>query len=132
MFLNDLVVKLVKDDQAGLWELTQPFEYASPLTGTTITAPAGFQTDFCSVPRVPIAFDLLGNRARRSGVVHDWLYTCHIVSREMADKVLREMLMVDGLDAFEAQEFYLGVRIGGGSHWGPDPEPAGSSAALLH
>src|SRR6185369_10709283 len=38
--------------------------FTSALCGRTLTAPAGFVTDFCSVPRVPVAFALLGDRAQ--------------------------------------------------------------------
>ncbi len=120
-FIGDLRALLVDDDQSGKWQLLEPLSFKSDLVGQIFTAPAGFVTDFCSVPRVPLAFALLGDRARKSGTLHDWLYTSHVVDRETADKVLREMLPLNGVDACEAQAFYLGVRMGGGSHWGPDP-----------
>lgn len=120
-FVGSLDTRLIKDDEPGVFELLAPFAYQSDVAGITITAPAGFRTDFCSVPRVPIAYDMLGNRARQAGTIHDWLYTCHAVPRQMADEVLREMLLLEGVGHFEAMEFYLGVRAGGGSHWGPDP-----------
>jgi hypothetical protein len=47
----------------------------------------------------------------------------HEVDRKTADKLLKEMLLLDGVDEYEAQAFYLAVRLGGGSHWGPDPVP---------
>lgn len=120
-FIGDLIVKLVSDDQSGLWELQVPFSFQSDVAGKTIVCPSGHRTDFCSVPRVPFAYDMLGNRAHKAGTVHDRLYITHELPREMADKVLKEMLLKDGVGEFEAQEFYLAVRIGGGSHWGPDP-----------
>jgi hypothetical protein len=123
-FIGDLVVKLIEDNQSGLWELQAPLAFYSAKLARTFTAPTGFRTDFCSVPRVPIAFPLLGDRARRAGTLHDLLYTTHEVDRETADGLLKEMLLQDGVDECEAQAFYLGVRLGGGSHWGPDPAPA--------
>lgn len=123
-FIGDLIGRLITDDESGLWELQQPFSFQSTEQGKTFTAPAGFRTDFCSVPRVPFAFLMLGDRARKSGAIHDWLYTTHEVPREIADKVLKEMLLLDGVGEFEAEEFYDGVRVGGGSHWGPDPVSA--------
>jgi hypothetical protein len=117
-FVGDLVVKLVKDDASGLWELTQPLVYQSDLLGKSVTVPAGFKTDFCSVPRIPFAFDLLGNRARMSGCVHDFLYTApHLTDRKTADCVLKEMLQIDGVNDLEAEMFYLAVRVGAASHW---------------
>lgn len=123
-FIGDLVVKLIEDNQSGLWELQAPLAFYSAVLDRTFTAPVGFRTDFCSVPRVPVAFALLGDRARRAGTLHDLAYTTHEVDRESADKLLREMLLLDGVDEYEAQVFYLAVRLGGGSHWGPDPIPA--------
>ena len=116
-FIGDLVVKLVQDDTQGLWELVQPLSFQSDVAGRTLVAPVGHRTDFCSVPRVPFVFDILGDRARKSGTIHDWLYTAHPVDREVADEVLREMLLVDGIGHADAEMFYLAVRAGGSSHW---------------
>ncbi len=120
-FIGVLRTDLIKDDESGVFELCLPFSYQSDVAGQTFTAPAKFRTDFCSVPRVPIAYDMLGNRARQAGTIHDWLYTSHAVPRQLADEVLREMLLLEGVGHFEAMEFYLAVRAGGGSHWGPNP-----------
>jgi hypothetical protein len=120
-FTGDLEVKLITDDQSGLWELMAPLSFTSVIAGRTITAPAGHRTDFCSVPRVPLAYDMLSNRARKAGTLHDLLYVTHELPRELADQVLREMLLQDGVGDFEAQEFFAAVRMFGGSHWGPEP-----------
>lgn len=120
-FIGELDTRLVADDESGLFRLLAPFGYQSDVAGMTITAPTGFETDFCSVPRVPLAYELLGNRARKAGTIHDWLYSTHELPRELADEVLREMLLIDGVGHFEAMEFFLAVRRFGGSHWGPDP-----------
>jgi len=128
-FSGDLAVKLITDDESGLWELTAPLSFTSVVAGCTITAPAGHRTDFCSVPRVPLAYDMLANRARKAGTLHDRLYLTHELPREVADQVLREMLLQDGVGEFEAQEFFAAVRMFGGSHWGPDPVAAPMPAA---
>jgi hypothetical protein len=124
MFVGNLTVRLIADDESGVWELIEPLSFKSDVAGVTITAPPGHQTDFCSVPRVPLAYDMLGNRARKAGVIHDRLYVTHELSREMADQVLREMLLLDGVGRCEAEAFYVAVRSFGGSHWGPDPATA--------
>lgn len=121
MFVGNLAVKLITDDESGLWELIEPFGFTSAVAGVTITAPVGHRTDFCSVPRVPLAYDMLGNRARKAGTIHDRLYVTHELPREMADRVLREMLLLDGVGECEAEAFYVAVRSFGGSHWGIDP-----------
>ena len=120
-FIGNLDVRLVQDSAGGLWSLLVPFSYRSDLAGVTITVPSGFDTDFCSVPRVPLIYDMLGDRARRSGTVHDWLYTCQRFTREESDMILREMLEVDGIDHIESQAMYEAVRLCGGAHWLTNP-----------
>ncbi len=116
-FIGELDTRLVQDDEQGIFSLLAIFGFQSDVAGQTFWLPIGFCTDFCSVPRIPIAYELLGNRARKSGAVHDYLYNSHVVSRELADEVLREMLILQGVSHFEAMQFYLAVRAGGGSHW---------------
>lgn len=71
MFITDLSVRLKDDD--SIWVLESKLVYYSPIIGL-IEVPAGFETDFASVPRVPIAFWLYGNKAHREGVLHDALF----------------------------------------------------------
>ena len=123
-FIGGLHARLIRDDRDGLWELLEPLSFQSDLLGRTITAPKGHRTDFCSVPRVPLAYDMLGNRARMAGTIHDFLYVSHETTREQADEVLREMLVLDGVSECEAQQFYLAVRMFGAEHWNPEPETA--------
>lgn len=118
-FVGRLRVELVDDTKAGLFDLIDTFGFKSDVAKMTFVAPVGFRTDFCSVPRVPLAYEMLGNRARRAGTIHDLLYKTHVVPRKLADEVLREMLLMpeEGVCHFEAMEFYLAVRTFGGSHW---------------
>ena len=116
-FLTSLDVRLIKDESNELWELLAPLTYRSVVASCQITVPKGFQTDFCSVPRVPFIYDILGNRARRAGTVHDYLYSVKMFSREQCDLILKEMVVVCGVAEVEAEEFYLAVRLGGASHY---------------
>ena len=116
MFFGDLIVKLVRDDEGGLWELVSDLSFESS-TGITITAIKGTRTDFMTVPRIPFVFDALGDRCMKSGVIHDYIYQTHEVERETADKLLQEMLLVEGMSRIEADACFLAVRVGGESHW---------------
>lgn len=95
-----------------------PLHYQSDEYGDLIV-PAGFVTDFASVPRVPLVFDLLGDRGNLAATLHDWLYTAPhpIDNREKADLILFEALMAQGVSHFEAQALYEGVRLAGVSYW---------------
>lgn len=122
-FITDLDVrKLTHDasaDRRGTWKLLQPLVYSSELAGM-ITVPAGFVTDFASVPRIPVAFLLAGDCGQEAAVIHDFLYTTHQVPRETADAVLREALLVGDEPAWRAWLMWAGVRVGGAHPWEAD------------
>lgn len=122
-FLSELAAQLV-NEQANLWQLTQPLAYQSDLLGKTVTVPAGFQTDFASVPRMLGVYDFAGGKCNRAATLHDYAYTVQFVDRETADKLLREAILASGYDAFTADAFYEAVRVGGASHWKPQPAAA--------
>ena len=115
-FVTDLDVRKhthdASADQRGTWSLTAPLVYRSDLIGL-ITVPAGFVTDFASVPRIPVAFLLAGDCGQETAVIHDFLYTTHQVDRAKADAVLREALVAGSEPRWRAWLMWLGVRIGG-------------------
>ena len=111
-FLTDLVVKQIDDKT---WALEANLEYNSALLDDLLIAPKGFITDFASIPRVPIAYTLFGNRAHRESVIHDYLYQTHLATKAMADKVFLEAMEARGKSFWVRWVMYLGVRVGGGS-----------------
>ena len=110
---NGFELKNPAGDQ--LWILETPLEYVSTLANVTV--PKGFITDFASVPRLPFVYDVLANMAQRAAVVHDYLYSMGIVPRAIADKVLLEAMKISGVSWAKRNAIYLGVRIGGASHY---------------
>lgn len=121
-FLTLLDVRLLDDTQAdgrGLWQLDQPLAYRSDVAGRVLIVPAGFETDFASVPRIPIAYWLTGDTAHPAAVVHDWLYSTREFPREKADAILLEAMAADGVPAWRRYAMYLAVRVFGGTHFGP-------------
>jgi len=71
-FLTELDCHLKDDDK--IWELDFSLQYESDILGKIIV-PAGFQTDFSSVPRwIPIASNALLGKAHREGCLHDFAY----------------------------------------------------------
>jgi hypothetical protein len=105
------------DEFAGLWTLLAPLAYDSGLLGRIVTVPAGFVTDFASIPRLPFVYLAEGGKGNRAAVVHDWLYSSQAFDRATADQVLREALIASGYSKVTAGLFYAAVRVGGGSHW---------------
>jgi hypothetical protein len=94
-----------------------PFRYQSDLAARVFTVPVGFFTDFASVPRLGMVYAMLGDRAHQPAVVHDWLYYAAITTREMADNVLLEAMIVLDLPFWQRYPIFWGVRIGGWAAW---------------
>jgi len=108
------------------WLLLAPFVVA--VDGEAIKVPAGYVTDFASVPRWPLAFMLTGGLGEKSATVHDWLYEIK-AGRDYADNVLRALLIAEGEPEWRARAMYAGVRVGGEARYGervpaPPPLPA--------
>ena len=119
-FLTELKVELLDDvsnEGRGTWRLTAPLIYQSDVAKKTFTVPAGFMTDFSSVPRTPVAFLLTGDTCHSASALHDWLYSTHNVDRSMADHVLMEASLASGVPTWRAAAMFIGVRLFGSSHW---------------
>lgn len=122
-FLNTLSMERYGKPDSGEWILTKPFVYRSLVAGTTFIVPEGFITDLASVPRLPVVYWLTGATCDEAAVVHDFLYTTQVVTREMADAVLSEASAVMGVPTWRRGLMWAGVRVGGGSHWVDRGEP---------
>lgn len=125
-FLNEPHLAIVGNGDT--WRLTEPFEVEIEEDDgriERIIVPAGMDTDLASVPRLPGAYLLFANRGRRSAILHDYLYAAHR-PRAWADAVFREAMRNEGVGFFSRFFMWLGVRIGGGSHYEaastPSPE----------
>ena len=101
------------DEEAGRWKLDTPLVYYSEVVGGEITVPAGFDTDFASVPRVPIIYLLYANRGRRAAAVHDYLYRTGQFDRATCDAVFREALLATDYGVVVSLAMWAGVRVGG-------------------
>lgn len=110
-FLTRLEVELI-DEQADKWRLVLPLRYRSQIVGL-IEVPAGFETDFASVPRLPLAYALAGNTARKAAVIHDFLYQDPATERDDADAVFLEAMQVSGMPWWRRGPMWLGVRCFG-------------------
>jgi hypothetical protein len=112
-FLTELCVRLIDDD--CIWEMALPLIYESDIVGR-IEVPQCFQTDFASVPRIPIAYRLYGDRAHRESVLHDYLYRSDSVPQatySQANKVFLEAMEVRGKPWYVRYAMYAGVVAGG-------------------
>lgn len=135
-FRSDLDARLV-DEQAGTDRLLAPLVYCSDLCHALVIVPAGFVTDYASVPRLPFAYMVVGGKGKRAAVIHDWLYSGGMVGtwrldRKQADQVFAEALEASGYGRVVVGLMYAGVRLGGGFCWkAPNqPQPAHVAARM--
>jgi hypothetical protein len=116
-FLDQVVTGQEDNRDEGQNVLKQDVHYVSDVLGRTITIPAGFGTDFASVPQwLPWAGALVMH-GKSACTVHDYLYTYQPCTRLQADQVLREALRATDVAPWRIFFFWWGVRLFGWSHW---------------
>lgn len=101
-------------DDGRTHRLIQGFRYDTELVaGGAIYVPAGFETDFASVPRgLWNIFPPFG-RYSKAAVVHDFLYRRSGVPRELCDKIFLEAMEVLGVGWLTRSTIYSAVRLFG-------------------
>jgi hypothetical protein len=121
-------------------ELIHPLVFKSGTYGDVLIPP-GFRTNYCSVPRWPIVYWMVGGKARKPSAGHDFPYTTHglllttfdeatgtysaptrlPINREQADDLFLEMLLHDPLvEEGLALSMHKAVRWFGQSSWDDD------------
>jgi hypothetical protein len=116
-----------------VWEVVEPFEYClgEPEGPERVIVPAGFPTDFASIPRALWTFLPPTGKYGKATLIHDALYqnrmvTIHVdeeqtifrlVERGEADSILKEGMEVLKVGWFTRQLVYSGVRVGGWLPW---------------
>lgn len=82
-----------------------------------VIVPAGFVTDFNSVPE-PLWAYFAPWEHPEAGTVHDWLYrNPGGRSRQQVDAVHRRILELKGMRPSKRQAIYLALRLGGWKPW---------------
>lgn len=115
-FTKPLVVKKRAD---GLWETTKAFTYrvGDEHSDDKIRVPAGFKTDFASVPRIFWMIIPRDGRYTAAAVLHDYMYHTQTRSRDVADKIFLEAMGVLGVPWLRKRLMYRAVRVGGWIGW---------------
>lgn len=101
------------------WLLLEPFSYRVGEFGSTdiIVVPAGFETDFASIPRLFWAIYPPAGRWGKAAVVHDFLYRSGARPRWECDAVFLEGMQVLGVPRLRRFLMYAAVRLFGGSFY---------------
>ena len=99
------------------WELLHEVRYATG-TGEVIYVPAGFITDFASIPKFfRRVYQPATGKHRQGAVIHDYIYRTDSLNytRKQADQVFLEIMELDGVSRFDRKAIYYSVRSGGKS-----------------
>jgi len=119
MFLTPLQTELIGEkDGRAIWRLLAPLIYRTD--DCAIVVPKGFECDFASVPRLPLAYLTCGDTAHEAATVHDYLYRADAipsVDRETADRVFLEAMESAGESWWRRKLMYRMVRMFGGSSY---------------
>lgn len=128
--MSDFLTKLQLEFINGtIWRLLIPLEYhlGSPDGVETVCVPAGFITDFASIPRG--LWNLLPPTGAygKAAVLHDFLYQRRLIrigvdgsrfcTRREADDILNEAMGVVGVGRLTRWTIYAGIRVGGWATW---------------
>jgi hypothetical protein len=111
-FLSPLRVEALEGRR---WRILEPVVYhvGSPRSPWVIRVPAGFETDFASVPRILWPIFPPSGRYSRAAVVHDWLCTQTDVSRVVGDAVFADAMLVLKVAAWRRWLMFAAVRLYG-------------------
>jgi len=114
-FLTSLETTKVREARShgrAQWKLLTELAYLSEIHGL-IVVPAGFETDFASVPRLPFMYLLFGDTAHASAVVHDYLCRVQVPAGQIAwrtaAEVFREAMKHEGVPAWRRWLMYQAV-----------------------
>ena len=116
-FTSELDVRITqkKRDGRALAQLLTAFTYevGDLGSGDTITVPAGYVTDFASVPRALWTIEPPLGDAGKAAVLHDWLYETGERSRAEADRIFLEAMEVLEVEWWKRSLIYRAVRTFG-------------------
>jgi len=123
-FATPLEVRFLDHEREGriTAKLLRPFCYRPAADAAEIEVPAGFETDFASVPWGLWNLEPPVGDAAKAAVVHDFLYKTEGLSghysRAQADAIFRQALAAAGVPMWKRNLLWAAVRLGGARGWG--------------
>ena len=99
------------------WIVRQPLTYRIGISNARVTVPAGFVTDFASIPQA------LQSIIRQNGlyilpaVVHDYLYWKQTCTRDQADQIFMLAMIENKVADIHRFPIHGAVRAAGGFAW---------------
>lgn len=109
-FLNELIVK---ENPSNPEEFILVEDLIYQGNTDTFTVPAGFITDFASVPRILWNLFPPYGKYTKAAVLHDYFYIVQTISRKDADGLFRRTMRELGVGKVRRWLMWAAVRIGG-------------------
>ncbi|MDH5408669.1 MAG: DUF1353 domain-containing protein [Gammaproteobacteria bacterium] len=99
------------------WVVGQPLVYPIPDSDAVIIIPAGFVTDFASIPRIFWTIFPRHGEYTTAAIVHDYLYWEQKCTREQADNLFFMVMEQADVSTASRWAIYSAVRLGGALAW---------------
>ena len=103
---------IVEDVNGETWTLVRPLAYIDE-DGTRYDVPAGFVTDFASIPRGFWNLYPKVGKHNRAAVVHDWLCVTRPIDSASVHAVFKRALKACGVNKFNRAVMFSMVRVFG-------------------
>jgi hypothetical protein len=111
---DNLIVEINEDGRRA--RVHQPLRMFDA-GGVEYVVPAGFETDFASVPRFLWRIIPPWGEYSRAAVVHDYLYRNGIGTRAKADEAFRSLMQHLRVSWWKRNAMYAAVRLFGRPAW---------------
>ncbi len=115
-FTSDLLVKVLADERngQGLFEVAQPFTFDLGFLGSgeSITVPAGFQTDFASIPWFARWLFPISGKVAKAALLHDYML---LLNDPRASDAFAQALEAAGVGKVRRWIMVTAVRLWNGS-----------------
>jgi hypothetical protein len=97
---------------------TIEFDYQVTIFENKIVVPAGFRTDYASIPSLFLPlFKRSENGYKKPAVIHDWLYQAQIYSKELSDNIFKEAMRINGTSLLTRTLIFNAVKFFGFDSW---------------
>lgn len=105
------------------WTLLEDIEWSIGKSEVTLTVPAGFVTDYASVPQGLWSIGLSPHdRYSRASIIHDYLYWSQVCTKEQSDRLMVIAMKDSKVGSFDEFAVYKGVQYGGQKSWDENTE----------
>lgn len=97
--------------------LLEPLIYKIGTSNIQLVVPAGFVTDYASIPSKLWSLYSPHDQYSRAAIVHDYLYWARLCTREQSDNLFMIAMKESEVPTATRNVVYLGVRTLGASSW---------------